>query len=93
MIERNKDVLEWALLGSGLHEAHEHLGDLIKAMNSESDFDEISFGIKLEHIYAHLNQAWNGRDKKGDWSDADFDNFSKYPTDLPDGTWPPHENA
>ena len=90
MVEREKDVVEWCLLGDTLDEAHEHLGALIKALVSRPDFNEVDFGIQLGHIYAHLNQAWNGRNKRGDWTDADFESFSKYPSDLqPDGTWPP----
>ena len=90
MIDRNTDVVERALLGSGLDEAREHLDRLIGEMGSKEDFDEVDFGIQLAHIYAHLNQAWNGRNKKGEWSDADYDTFAKYPLDLrPNGTWPP----
>ncbi len=89
MIDREKDVVEWALLGTGLQEAREHLDSLIQDMES-NDFDEVSFGIQLGHIYAHLNQAWNGRDKKGEWTDAEFDLLSQYPNDLePNGSWPP----
>jgi hypothetical protein len=89
MIDREKDVVEWALLGTGLEEAREHLELLIQDLESD-DFDEVSFGIQLGHIYAHLNQAWNGRAKRGEWSDADFDLLSQYPKDLqPNGTWPP----
>jgi hypothetical protein len=90
MIDRNADALEWALLRFKLNEAREHLDILIKDMDTNPEFGEIEFGIDLAHIYAHLNQAWNGRGKKGEWSESDFDLFSQYPSRLePDGTWPP----
>jgi hypothetical protein len=91
MIDREKDVVEWALLGTGLHEAREHLDSLIRDMSSP-DFDEVSFGCRLSHIYAHLNQAWIGRDKRGGWTDSEYETFSQYPRDLkPDEGWPPHD--
>ena len=91
MIDRENDVVEWALLGTGLHEAREHLDSLIRDMSSP-DFDEASFGCQLSHIYAHLNQAWNGRDKRGGWTDSEYETFSQYPRDLkPDEGWPPHD--
>ena len=89
MIDRNKDIVEWAILGHLLHEGREHLDDLLKKFDKD-DFDETEFAVRLSHIYAHLNQTWNGRNKKGDWSDADYETFRQYPSDLqPDGPWPP----
>ena len=58
MLDREKDAVEWAVLGSWLHEAREHLDALIKDMESP-DFDEVSFGWQLSHIYAHLNALVN----------------------------------
>ena len=93
MIDREKDVVEWALLGRGLHEAREHLDSLIRDMESP-EFDEVSFGCQLSHIYAHLNQAWNGRAKTGQWAEADYNTFRQYPCDLrPDEGWPPDQNG
>jgi len=93
MIDREKNVAEWAVLGSGLLEAREHLDSLIRDMESPG-FDEVSFGCQLSHIYAHLNQAWNGRSKTGQWTAADHGRLSQYPCDMrPDEGWPPHHNA
>lgn len=54
---------------------------LLKEMNNE-DFDEIEYRINLEHIYSHLNRAWNARNHIGDWSDSDFKKYSKYNSDI-----------
>ena len=93
MIDRNKDVVEWALLGTSLSEAREHLGTLLKDMDSP-DFDEVSFGCQLSHVYSHLNRAWNGRDRRGPMTDADYERFIHYPRDLvPDEGFPSHADT
>jgi hypothetical protein len=50
MIEREKDVVERPLLGTGLHEAREHLDSPIRDMSSP-DFDEVSSGCQLSHMF------------------------------------------
>ena len=90
MIDRDKDVVEWALLEHELEDALEFLDSLIKHMHTGKDFEDVDFGIQLAHIYAHLNRAWNGRDKRGEMTDSEWEAFSKYPSDLyPDGFFPP----
>ena len=81
MINREDNPVEWALLSYELEDAREHLVALLAATDSP-DFDETDFGIQLAHIYSHLNQAWNSRAHVGEESDADFQRFSEFPTDL-----------
>ena len=90
MIERDKDVVEWELLAHSLCEAREHLDKLVKDMESP-DFGEVEFGCQLSHIYSHLNRAWNGRDRRGEMTDDDYQKFLHYPQDLqPDEGYPSH---
>ncbi len=81
MINREKNLVEWALLSFELEDAREHLVELLAATN-DPDFDETEFGIQLAHIYSHLNRAWNSRAHVGEKSDADFQRFSDFPKDL-----------
>lgn len=81
MINREENLVEWALLSYELEDAREHLVELLAATDSP-DFDETEFGIQLSHIYSHLNRAWNSRAHFGNQSDADFQRFSEFPKDL-----------
>jgi hypothetical protein len=81
MINREENIVEWALLMYELEDAREALVELLAATNAP-DFDESEFGIQLAHIYSHLNRAWNRRAHLGEQSDADFQRFSDFPKDL-----------
>lgn len=68
-----------------LGDAHEHLGNLIRDMTT----DEVTFRIDLGHVYAHLNRAWNLRDKTDTWHDAsnpdwdtEYEAAHAFPADL-----------
>jgi hypothetical protein len=83
MITKTANPVEWGILMYELDDAKEHLENLIAEITEADKPDEIDFGIQLEHIYSHLNRAWNCRNHIGDWSDDDFKRFSELPTDLP----------
>lgn len=85
MIDPQRDPLAWSMLMYELEDAHEHLGNLIREMKA----DEVAFRIDLGHVYAHLNRAWNLRDKDDAWHDAsnpdwntEYDAARAFPTDL-----------
>lgn len=88
MIDPQRDPRAWAMLMYELEDAHEHLGNLIRDMRA----DEIDFRIQLAHIYAHLNRAWNLREKDDAWhdaltttdplQDAEYEAARAFPTDL-----------
>lgn len=81
MINREENVVEWALLSYELEDAREALVALLADTDSP-EFDETEFGIQLAQIYSHLNRAWNSRAHVGEQSDADFQRFSEFPKDL-----------
>lgn len=88
MIDPQRDPLAWAMLMYELDDAHEHLGNLIRDMRA----DEADFRIQLAHVYAHLNRAWNLRQKDDAWhdaltrtdpmQDAEYEAARAFPTDL-----------
>ena len=86
MIDKNENSVEWALLNYELTDARDHIEELLRQMESD-DFNEIEYAIRLGHIQAHLNWAWHMRNLKRSMTDAEFELFSQYPTDLvPNGT-------
>ena len=67
---------------SELEDAHEHLGNLIKEMQSSGKIDVESYAVHVAHIYAHLNRAWNSRECEGELSEKQWEEYRSYPKDL-----------
>ncbi len=67
---------------SNLAEAREQLDEIIAAADTES-LDEAQFQVWLEHVYLHLNFAWNTRRSPDDRviasAERDFKRWRKYP--------------
>lgn len=82
MINKKDNHVEWVLLTDELHEAKEHLEQLTTEMFEDDDFDEDAFAVMLGHIYAHLNRAWNCRSSEKGITEEDWDEISKFPTDI-----------
>jgi len=83
MITKKDNYAEWALLMYELDDAREHLGALTREMTDASDFTEEDYRIQLGHIYAHLNRAWNTRDRTGtEHTDETFHDSSRFPKDI-----------
>ena len=84
MIDRRTDPASWATFMYELEDAQEHLANLCKELNANSEYDAIDFQIDLAHIYAHLNRAWNGRNATEKQSDDEslWHEWSQFPTDI-----------
>lgn len=69
-----------------LREAHEALGKLIQGIEEEPEyyFDDAVLKIEFEHIYHHLNTAWNGRYL--DWDEADSEEMFYQLRRFPQGS-------
>ncbi len=67
-----------------LEDAQEHLMNLCKEMNCNSEYSDIEFQIDIAHIYSHLNRAWNGRNATEKQSDDEvlWRQWSQFPTDI-----------
>jgi hypothetical protein len=70
-----------------LQEAHEELTRTIHQVRNDPEYDIGEYWVALQHLYHHLNTAWNGRDSTKEQSDnvtdETFRAWSEYPTDLP----------
>jgi hypothetical protein len=82
MINRNDNPVQWALFVDELNDPHEHLGNLISEMMTDTEYDESRLRVDLGHIVAHLNRAWARRNLTRDLTDEEWDAFREYPQDL-----------
>jgi len=68
-----------------LREAAEQLNKTIEFLTNDTDYDIGAFRVEMNHLYQHLNTAWNGRDQSDEQfkecTDTDFYQFRKFPTD------------
>ena len=75
---------EWVL--SHLSEAHEELTRTIQDIRDTSDYGIGEFLPAMQHLYHHLNTAWNARDASetevAKLTDATFKRWSSFPPDL-----------
>lgn len=77
----NKEVLIYQL-----NEARIELVDIISDLKSNSEFEEYDIFISLQHVYSHLNFAWNARgetlERILEGTDQDFRKWETFPIDL-----------
>ncbi len=75
---------EWILLH--LREARQELDKAITNMESDPEYDEIELKLSLEHLYNHINTAWNSRNERMErvakHSEADFYEWRAFPRDI-----------
>ena len=82
MINSEDNPVQWALWLEELNEAHEHLGELIKRLSSEANYDEARLRVDMGHVMAHLNRTWARRNSTGDLTEDEFEAFREYHLDL-----------
>lgn len=78
--------LNWEIIGHNIREAREQLETIEKRVaDGDSPYEE-EFQSMLEHTLHHLAFAWNIRrvstKKYSKLSDADFNEWSKFPSEL-----------
>ena len=70
-----------------LGEARDAIDETLKEIRETPDYDYGEFWVAMQHIYHHLNTAWNARDATEDrmarLSREDFYQWSRFPADLP----------
>ena len=68
-----------------LHEALEELQGTIAEIERD-DYTSSEFAIAMQHLYHHLNTAWNSRaaddERTAEGNGRDFDSWRQFPTDL-----------
>ena len=68
-----------------LAEAKEAIEKLIENINKDSEYDVAEYRVEMQHIYWHMNSAWNGKDfdvKRDQLTDELYEKFIQYPKDL-----------
>ena len=69
-----------------LTEAREAIQKLIEELQSDQDYQFGNYRVDMEHLYHHVNSAWNGRDASKEAVDAcsqeDFRRWRQFPTDI-----------
>lgn len=69
-----------------LREVAEELSRMISEIESTPDYDHADFAIAMQHLYHHMNTAWNGRNASADrarlCSEDDFNAWRQFPKDL-----------
>ena len=69
-----------------LREAAEELQRTIAGMEVSPDYDYGEFWVAMQHLYHHLNTAWNARDESPErvaaCSKEDFVRWRQFPQDL-----------
>ena len=87
--------MNYRIVVSNLNQASQALQDtILKIQKQKNVLDENiiedEFEINLQHVYHHLNIAWNARhasiQKYTNMKDADFNEWSKYPSLEPYST-------
>jgi hypothetical protein len=69
-----------------LSEAKEELDGMLAEIEGDSDFDLDGYYVSFQHVYHHLNTAWNSR-KESDsrmknCTEEDFMRWRKFPIDF-----------
>ena len=70
-----------------LQEAAEELGRTVNAVRQNPQYDIGEYSVAMQHLYHHLNTAWNGRfattEQVEHITDEVFNTWSRFPEDLP----------
>jgi hypothetical protein len=69
-----------------LREAAEELQRTIGQIEQNAAYDYPEFWVAMQHLYHHLNTAWNARDESPErvaaTSEEDFQRWRQFPEDL-----------
>ena len=69
-----------------LNEASEEVTRTIREIKDDPDYDEAEFFVAMQHLYHHVNTAWNSRsidpERIYQYSQEDFDLWRQFPTDI-----------
>lgn len=70
-----------------LNEALEELSRMAAQCENNPEFSEAELWVGMQHLYHHLNTAWNARklgpERIEQATDQDFNAWSLFPNDLP----------
>ncbi len=73
-----------------LKEAKQELDETITEIEQDDDFDPDGYYVSFQHVYHHLNTAWNSRNESDsrieECTEEDFMRWRKFPSDFDLGT-------
>ena len=79
--------MNFTIVSSNIEEALEELQKIRDKVNSKN-MDEAELKIQLQHVYHHLNVAWNIRDVETERyrniTHEEFENWGEYPNEFDD---------
>jgi hypothetical protein len=71
---------------SNLEEAANELEAILARLSTDIEYSEDQFQVNLEHVYHHLNTAWNIRHTTSEvyanMTDDQFNEWSKFPKEM-----------
>ena len=71
---------------SNLEEAANELEAILARLSTDIEYSEDQFQVNLEHVYHHLNMAWNIRHTTSElyanMTDDQFNEWSKFPKEM-----------
>jgi hypothetical protein len=80
----NRDYILW-----NLKEAAEALSGIIAEVEDNPDYEDVELMIALQHLYHHVNTAWNAREASPaaveECSEENFALWRAFPDDIPMG--------
>lgn len=69
-----------------LQEASEAIQSILAELKDDSEYGEGDYWPDIQHLYYHINTAWNGRDATDEQvkicSEADFEKWAAFPADI-----------
>ncbi|MGZ3332354.1 MAG: hypothetical protein ACXU9O_15180 [Gemmatimonadaceae bacterium] len=72
---------------SHLSEAREAITRMIEEIQKAPDYDDSEYGVDMQHVYHHINTAWNSRNASSTQveqaTDTMFNRWNAFPLDLP----------
>jgi hypothetical protein len=70
-----------------LREASEELARTVREIEKDTEYGSGELLVAVQHVYHHLNSAWNGRDvselKALNVTDASWSRLGEFPADFP----------
>jgi hypothetical protein len=82
-LETNAVQKEYALFN--LKEAKSAIEQLISEMEADAEYDIGDYLVDIQHLYWHINSAWNGREfdlASQQLTDGMYEAFIQFPKDL-----------
>jgi hypothetical protein len=74
------------LVSFHLSEVQEQLQEILEEISKDPDYDYGEYVVSMQHLYHHLNTAWNARDVLDEeaepGSDELFKRWGQFPRDL-----------